>query len=59
VSAPRLRLALLFGSNAVGSAHAQSDVDVAILPEQADLPLADELRFQAELSRGLDAPSIS
>jgi predicted nucleotidyltransferase len=34
---PRVRLALLFGSRARGSAHAGSDVDVAILAPEEDL----------------------
>ena len=34
---PRVRLALLFGSRARGSAHAGSDVDVAVLAPGEDL----------------------
>lgn len=48
---PVLRLAVLFGSFATGRSHAQSDVDVAIVPEDGDLPLADELALQVALGR--------
>lgn len=48
---PRLRLAMLFGSAAKGSAHAGSDVDVAIIPFDRDLPLREELALQAKLEQ--------
>lgn len=48
-TAPHLRLAVLFGSRARGSARAESDVDVAIVPER-DLLLAEELRLASSLS---------
>jgi predicted nucleotidyltransferase len=47
---PPLRLALLFGSVARGSDHAGSDLDVAILPVDRELTLADELTLQTRLS---------
>lgn len=47
---PRLRLAFLFGSMARGTDRPGSDLDVAILPLEADLPLADELALQARLA---------
>jgi predicted nucleotidyltransferase len=47
---PKLRLALLFGSHARNQARADSDVDVAILPADSQLALADELALQARLS---------
>jgi predicted nucleotidyltransferase len=47
---PRLRLALLFGSVARGSEHAGSDLDVAILPVDRELALADELTLQTRLA---------
>jgi predicted nucleotidyltransferase len=48
---PPLELAMLFGSAAAGRMHAGSDVDIAIIPRQRDLPLADELSLQTELAR--------
>lgn len=45
-----LRLAMLFGSTARGTSHAKSDVDVAILPVDSALSLADELALQARLA---------
>ncbi len=42
---------MLFGSAAQGALRTDSDVDVAILPSDPDLPLAAELSLQAELSR--------
>jgi uncharacterized protein len=47
---PKLRLALVFGSAARDQAGPDSDVDVAILPEDPELTLADELALQAQLS---------
>lgn len=48
---PALRLAMLFGSAAVGLEHAASDVDVAIVPRDPDLSLRDELELQARLEQ--------
>lgn len=53
---PPLRLAILFGSRARGRAHARSDVDVAILPADADLTLAAEHRLMGEIERAMGAP---
>ena len=50
-SGPRLRLAMVFGSAARGRLHQASDVDIAIIPEDAQLPLREELRLQVELTR--------
>jgi predicted nucleotidyltransferase len=47
---PDLRLALLFGSFARNPATPGSDVDLAVLPVNAELSLADELALQARLS---------
>jgi predicted nucleotidyltransferase len=41
---------LLFGSVARGSDHAGSDLDVAILPVDRELSLADELGLQTRLA---------
>jgi len=46
------RLVVLFGSRARGTAVAQSDVDLAILPNGA-MALGDELALEAELTRAL------
>jgi predicted nucleotidyltransferase len=48
---PAARFVALFGSAARGDAHDNSDMDIAWLPVDASLPLADELDFQAELTR--------
>jgi predicted nucleotidyltransferase len=45
---PRVRLALLFGSRARGTAHAGSDVDVAVLAPGEDL-----LALGSELSQAV------
>jgi uncharacterized protein len=45
---PQVRLALLFGSRAKGSAHASSDVDVAVLAPGEDL-----LALGSELSQAV------
>jgi predicted nucleotidyltransferase len=42
---------MLFGSAAAGEMRRESDVDIAILPEDPNLPLAMELRLQADLAR--------
>jgi predicted nucleotidyltransferase len=48
---PPLRLAILFGSAARGRLRADSDLDIAVLPEDASLPLRAELELQAALTR--------
>lgn len=48
---PSLRLAILFGSAAAGTLRASSDVDLAIIPLDPDLPLKDELALQARLEQ--------
>lgn len=48
---PPLLLAAIFGSAARGALRPDSDLDVAIVPVDADLPLAAELDLQAALSR--------
>lgn len=48
---PGVHLAILFGSAARGTSHARSDLDVAFLPSDAQMPLFDELRLQADLER--------
>ncbi|HKY39680.1 MAG TPA: nucleotidyltransferase domain-containing protein [Polyangiaceae bacterium] len=50
-SGPRLRLAIVFGSGASGRMHQASDIDIAIIPEDATLLLREELRLQVELTR--------
>jgi uncharacterized protein len=47
---PRLRLAVLFGSAANGALRPDSDVDIAILPEDPGLPLSVELALTVGLS---------
>ena len=47
------RLVILFGSHARGSAHADSDVDLAFLPD-GETSLAEELSLEADLTRALD-----
>jgi len=49
-SGPALRLAVLFGSYARGRARPDSDVDVGIIPVDAELTLNDELSLAAALS---------
>jgi predicted nucleotidyltransferase len=46
-----VRLAILFGSFARQQQRPDSDVDVAILPADGDLPLAAELDLQVALER--------
>jgi predicted nucleotidyltransferase len=48
---PRLRLAILFGSAARGWLRDDSDLDIAVLPEDPGLPLRAELELQAALTR--------
>jgi predicted nucleotidyltransferase len=47
---PPMKLALLFGSTARGNERADSDLDIAILPVDRELALADELALQARLA---------
>lgn len=53
---PPLRLAVLFGSAVRRPLPAGSDVDVAILPLDGGLALAEEAALQAELERALRRP---
>jgi predicted nucleotidyltransferase len=53
---PRLRLAILFGSRARGSARPDSDVDLAIVPADASLSLAQEEHLRAEVEQAVGAP---
>jgi predicted nucleotidyltransferase len=46
----QVRLAVLFGSRAAGTARASSDFDIGILPRVPDLSLHDELALASELS---------
>lgn len=48
---PPLRIAILFGSQARGTARPDSDADVAILPADPALPLADETALAVALER--------
>ncbi len=48
---PPLRLAMLFGSAATGRLRPDSDIDIAILPEDGDMPLRVELDLQVALER--------
>jgi uncharacterized protein len=50
---PPLRLAIVFGSFAKGTARPESDIDIGILPVNADISLSDELDLQARLTRAL------
>ena len=50
---PATRFAALFGSQATGKARDHSDVDIAWLPVDRDVPLADELALQVALTRAL------
>lgn len=53
---PRIRLAVAFGSRARGTTHADSDLDVAILPHDPALPLASELELQRRLEAAWGTP---
>ncbi len=55
VAGPSLRLAVLFGSRAAGTARLGSDVDIAILPSDPELGLHAELELAAALSSALSA----
>lgn len=48
-SGPRLRLAVLFGSQATGKAAPGRDVDIGIVPLDAAMPIGDELAFASAL----------
>ncbi len=48
---PRLRLALLFGSGAKDQLRPDSDLDIGIVPVDADLTLGDELALATRLCR--------
>ena len=50
---PDLRLVVLFGSFATGRMHAQSDLDLAILPRDSSLSLRAEADLAADLARML------
>ncbi len=45
-----VRLAVLFGSRAAGTARASSDFDIGILPREPELSLHAELALASELS---------
>ena len=47
---PRLRLLVLFGSHATGRTRASSDVDIGIVPLEADMPFGEELALASTLS---------
>lgn len=53
---PPLRLAVLFGSGARGELRPDSDLDIGIVPEDPDLPLAAELDLQLELGAAAGRP---
>lgn len=55
ISGPPLRLAVLFGSRALGTARDDSDVDIGFIPADDAMPLHDELAEASRLSRVLDA----
>jgi len=54
--APALRLVVLFGSRARGTARPESDLDVGIVPVDRDLPLGGELELQARLEQACGGP---
>ncbi|MEO6597742.1 MAG: nucleotidyltransferase domain-containing protein [Planctomycetota bacterium] len=48
---PSCHFVAVFGSQATGTAGTDSDIDLAWLPTDPDLALAEELALQAELTR--------
>jgi uncharacterized protein len=50
---PPLRLAIMFGSAAMGTDRSDSDVDIAITPVDPNLPLGAELDLQRRLAEVL------
>jgi len=52
----RLRVAILFGSRARGTARPDSDVDVAVLPHDDQLADFEEDALAGELERAVGAP---
>jgi predicted nucleotidyltransferase len=52
---PPLRIAALFGSRATGSARAESDYDVGIIPNDPELALHEELALASCLSAAVGA----
>jgi predicted nucleotidyltransferase len=52
---PRLRLAILFGSRAVGRERPDSDFDIGVIPKDPSLALHEELALAAALSSAADA----
>lgn len=48
---PPLRFAMLFGSAVKGVLRADSDIDIAIFPQDPSLPLGAELALQVELTK--------
>jgi predicted nucleotidyltransferase len=51
-----MRLVILFGSRARGSARSDSDIDLAILPVDPALSLEQEGRLASELERATGLP---
>lgn len=51
-----VRLAILFGSHARGTARPGSDIDVGLIPRDPDTPLTAELDLQACLERACGSP---
>lgn len=52
---PWVECALLFGSRATGTARADSDVDIAVVPARDPGTLDEELALQARLERAVGA----
>lgn len=48
---PASHFVAVFGSRATGTARADSDIDLAWLPADPNIPLSEELALQAELTR--------
>lgn len=53
---PKLRLAIVFGSRARGNARPDSDIDIAILPADSELSLAEEGELAAQIERAAGVP---